>query len=324
MIVSCASKPQGKNNAPAWFSYESINQVFPEKEYLARIGSGENPQTAQLNADAELSAYFNQKIKTITQAEEKFSNTNNSTSSQKNLTRSVIISSNSELIGLKHTDCFFNKKENRYYICSYINRKETWELIEPKIKSYAIKFENAKQNIENETEPFNKIIIQNKILKEKEIFYNLYYIALGLLPEKAEKYFYLDSELQKLTYDNLSLKKTIKIHFISEGDITNRITTKAEELLSNEGFTISQSKSNYIAKLAVNTTATKSGDIYIIYPQIQITMEKANTTTLANFSKQLGKVSSYTKEAAERLALNKLETELETNFINNLLNTWSE
>ena len=319
MIFSCASTAQRTSAIPDWISYETINQEFPEKDFIARIGSGENPNLAQLKADAELSSYFNQNITSITQAQEKYLNENNSTTSQKALNRTITITTNSELIGLKHTDCFFNKKESLYYTCSYLNRNEAWFLIEPKLKSYSTNFENSIQGVDNESEIFNKIILQNKALQESEDFYKLYYLAYCITPEKAKKYSHYTTEIQKLSYENFELKSKIKIYTISNGDSSNRIKIKTEELLSNEGFIISQSKASYIATINLNTEVEKSKDIYLAYPQIKISIEKSDGTALATYSKQLGKISAYTKETTERLALNKLETELENNLINNLL-----
>ena len=319
MIYGCASTPHKSSTTPAWISYETINQVFPEKEYITGIGSGVNPTTAQLKADAELSSYFSQNIKSITQAEENYLNKNNSTSSQKSINRTITISTDSELIGLKHTDSFFNKKENLYYICAYINRNEAWNLIEPKLQSYTDNFENAKSSSLNETEPFNKIIFQKRALQKAEEFYNLYYLSYSITPENTKLYSHIDSEIQKLSYENFELISKIKIQTVSHGDSSNRIKTKTEEILSNEGFIISQTKASYIATININNIAEKSEDIYNVYPQIKIVIEKSDGTAIALYSKKFGKFSSYTKEAAERLALNKLETELEKNLINNLL-----
>lgn len=319
LIFGCTSTSNATSNAPDWISYETINNIFPENDFLARIGSGTTPYSAKLNADSELSSYFNQNIKSTTLAEDNYYSKNNSTTSNKTLTRTVTISTDSELIGIKHTDSFFNKQESLYYICTYINRKEAWNLIEPKLKSQVINFENAKRSSERENEELRKIIFQNKALQDADDFYNIYYITLGISSKNAEEYSFIDTEIQKLINENYKLRNKIKIQIISNGDNTNRIKTKIAELLSREGFTVSQTLSEYLATINVNTTTEKSGNVYLAYPQIQIAIEKTDGTTIAHFSKQIEKVSSYTKEAVERLSLNKLETELENNFVNNLL-----
>lgn len=319
LLVNCASNSIRTSKTPDWISYETINQVFPERDFIARIGSGATPYAAQLNADTEISSFFNQNIKSLTETEDNYINNNNSTISQKKLNRTVTISTDTEIIGLKHTDLFFNQKENSYYICSYINKKEAWNLIEPKLISYVKNLEIAKNSIKNEPETFLKILILNKTLKDSNDFYHLYYMALIMCPEKTKGYSNIDSEILKLTNDNYQLKKQIKIRIISNGDNSNRIKTKIEELFAKEGITVSQTNSSYLSTINVNTSSEKTNDVYSVYPQIQISITKQDGTVLTHFSKQFGKISSYTIEAAERLALNKMETELENNFINNLL-----
>lgn len=325
LIINCASNSDRIKNAPDWISYESINQVFPEKDFIARIGSGASPLSAQLKADSELSSFFNQNIKSFTEADDSYVNINNSTTSQKNLNRTVTISTDTEIIGLKHTDTFFNKTENCYYICAYINKKEFWDLIEPKLKSYAEKFELAKLNIKTESDNLRKILIQNNTLKDTNDFYHLYYLALSIIPKNANVYSNIDYEIQKLINDNYQLRNQIKIKLTTSGDSSNRIKTKIEELLAKEGITISQSNNTHLATININTSTEITNEFFFVYPQIQILVSKKDRTTLSHFSKQFGKISSYSKETAERLALNKIETELDNNFINNLLyNKWSE
>jgi len=325
LIISCASNPHSSSRIPDWISYETINHVFPENEYLARTRSGVTPYAAQINADSELSAYFNQNIKSITQAEDNYLNKNNSTTSQKTLSRSITITSDSELIGLRHTDSYFSKKENLYYICAYINRNEAWNLIEPKLKIFTTNFENTKISCKNESEPFNRVILQNRILKEADDFYKLYYLAYCLSPDNTKNYSHIDTQLQKLSQENFNLKNTIKLQIITNSNTSDQIKIKTEELLTKEGFVISQTKTSYLATINTNIIAEKTNEIYSVYPQFQISITKSDGTALANYSKQLNKISSYTKETAERLAINKLTTDLDNNLINNLLyKQWSE
>ena len=129
-----------------------------------------------------------------------------------------------------------------------------------------------------------------------------------------------------------SEKEAIKTKSTGYYEYKNNLYSKINKIFSLQSFNlfficiliyyIKDNKnlfSNKQKEQKVNNIAEKSEDIYNVYPQIKIVIEKSDGTAIALYSKKFGKFSSYTKEAAERLALNKLETELEKNLINNLL-----
>ncbi len=318
-FTGCVSKQSldSHNSIPLWLSNETINEVFPNEDYLAFVSYGKTLENARANADTELSSYFNQKIESSVLGEELFVEKNDVYHSQKNLTKTVKISTESDLIALRHTDPYYNKVEENYYICSYINRSEAWNLLEPKLNSSIKSFEQYKDRSKMELDIFKKLKLQNKALVYGQDFYKSYYLAIGIYPEKAESYSNIDLEIRELESTNFLLKNKNPFSIICNGDNSNRIITKIEELLSGDGLIVSQTNAIYCLRVNCNYDVQEIGETFVVYPQINILIETRDGVSQASFSKQLSKVSSYTKDAAERLALNKIEIELENNFIQN-------
>ena len=95
----------------------------------------------------------------------------------------------------------------------------------------------------------------------------------------------------------------------------NILKTKIENLLSINGFTISDSNEFYKCEILADIRGQEYGKVFIIYPQLSIIIKNNEGLGISSFARQLEKVSSYTQETTERIALNKIENELESCFI---------
>ena len=148
LIFGCNSVPDGmavKNQSkiPLWTSYDTISHVFPNSDYIARIGHGDNAESAKLNADSELASYFNHSVKTDIVARQNYSNQKGKSDIQKYLTKNISVQNDVEVIGLKHTDFYFDSAHNDFIVCSFINRNDAWKLLEPKLVR-AVNFINTR------------------------------------------------------------------------------------------------------------------------------------------------------------------------------------
>lgn len=327
--VGCASSKIGnsqKKEIPLWANSETISQIFPEKDFIARIGSGKTVELAKLNADSELSSYFSASIKSSRFAEENFTSKNGNTSVSKNLQSNIFIQTDSELFALRHTEPYFDEKRGDFIMCAYINRKEAWNLLEPKLNSISKAINSFYSESQNETENFQKIMILNSVLKNSEKFYKLYFSALLIAPQSANNLSDLKiAESNILNAENkiVKLKQNSVVFVNVQGDSSSRIKTKIEEVFNENGFVVSESekeKSFYFANANVAVKAEKSanGEIFSCYPQISISVKTIGGKTVFSFATQIEKVASYTKESCERMAFSKVEKEIEENFIKNL------
>lgn len=320
LFFSCATVSKNeKNRIPLWADLENISSVFPEKEYIARFGYGETSESAKLNADAELSVYFNNEILTHTSATEVLENKNTNTDIIRKLNRKIEISSNAELVALRHTDSWFDKSRNRYVVCAYINRNEAWQILQPKIESETTAFSKLYEESKKQSDTIKKIIFVTSALKQVDLFYEYYYLAMSLIPEKATQYSGIEKRIQQAIFDNKTLKTETALKIIFSGDDTWRVQSKLAQILSEDGFPIGNTSFKYKVNAITKIEIAENNGIFISYPQISVVIETKEGIVIASWAKQFKKVSAYNWNACERMCINKIEKELEDNFISEIL-----
>lgn len=327
MDAGCASTEtrtaRNQKDTPLWTSYETLGEVFSEDDFLARIGSGATETLARMNADSELSLYFSAKIESTVLASENYLNQNDRTSAQRQIVKSSLLEGNSDLAALRHTDFYFDEKHKIYTVCAYINRNEAWNLIEPKLSAVSDSINSLYAESKEQSEKFLRIIQLNDALQKSDEFYNLYFLAAGIVLQKAKAFSATQKIIQSAQNESARLKQESVILVNVKGDDSGRIKTKITEILSKGGFAVTSSRSEsslYTADTAVNAEISENGGFFVSYPQISVSIRTAAGKTLSSFAKQLEKVASYTKESCRAMALSRIENELEENLISGCLN----
>ena len=323
-LFPVSAKEKNTGNAPTWAFSEGISQAFPDELYLARSAFADDPDSARLKADAELASYFSTEIRSRVSASESYAtgknNVSESAERHKNLELQISVSSNARLPALRHTEAYYFKQEKSWCVCSYINREEAWSLIEPKLSSVSNKIESELKLSAQDKEPFFKALHLNRALKEEKEFHELYFVALCLVPGKAARYSTLEADILKGRNQKAKMEGQIKISLIVQGDNVERVEAKLSELFSMHGFSVSMENARYFVDAKSSVEAIESARVFVCYPRISVFIKKNNGEAIASWARQFPKVASYTKEACERMAMAKIEGELENVFITECLN----
>lgn len=303
---------------PLWTSYETINKIFPKTDFIARIGTGTNENSAKLNADSELSLYFSANIKNTISSSENYLNNNDIPLIQKQFSKNILLEGNSELFGLQHTDYFYDKKRKTFIICAYINKKAAWNLIEPKLSEIQDSINFLYKESQKQEENFLKILELNSVLQKSDEFFNLYFFAMEIMPQKAKNFSLVQEVIKNAKNESLKLKQECAIFVNVQGDSFERIKTKISEIFSKNGFsvaTLKNEKFSYFVDATVNTDVLENNNFFVCYPQISIYIKNTSGKTIFSFSKNYEKIASYTKESCKQMALARLENEINENVI---------
>ena len=321
LLMSCTSvKNQDENKLPLWYSYETLEDVFPNKDFIARIGRGDSLQAARMDGDFEIASFFRQSVRASIVSREEYFTREGSTSESNYLSKNMDFSTDLVLVGLRHTDFFYDKNRGEYSVCSYINRNDAWKILEPDITASLSDFKRYDFLSKNEKDLFKKISLQNRAIKESEKFYDLYFMALALVPHKASSYSAVEKLIRELKAENFIQKNKCLIKIESVDSSSNLIKTKVEEVFRREGFVVTEKQPVYHVWCEAFFEAMVKGSVYRSEPALRIKVEKIEDGTCMLYVKKIESVSSYTKEAAESLALNRMESEIEKNLMNELLN----
>lgn len=324
LIFGCSSVPNPNGRAvknqskiPLWTSYDTISHVFPDSDYIARIGHGDNAESAKLNADSELASYFNHSVKTDIVARQNYSNQKGKSDIQKYLTKNISVQNDVEVIGLKHTDFYFDSAHNDFIVCSYINRNDAWKLLEPKLDFSSDVVKQNYSQAETENELYTKILLLNRALAQSDDFYKNFFMAMAITPENAELYEATDDLIQEIISDCEKLKKRAVIFVKAEGENSERIKAKLESVFIDRGYVISASKNdyNYLVDLQSKFRLDLQAELFNAFPELSVTVTNKNGNTVDSYSKTYGRISAYSEDSCLRSAMYKIESDLKKNFL---------
>lgn len=299
-------------SGPKWVT--DLEKAFPTEDYVRAIGEGNSESSAKKSALSELSSYFNQTIYSQTQALRCIERDNSSYIEKGDVKQNLIASTKSDLFSVQYTNSVYDKRNEKYYVCAYLSRKDVWTVISQKMDVLMNSCKSSLRQVNKETELLKHLIQLNRIEQLYSDFYLLYEMALAIYPHRCSEYTSFAektvSELSALS--SIRVQATIKV--IVNGDKQNRIKGKICSLLSQNGITVSETNARYVLYTDVLWNESQFNGIYSSIPQIQITVSNRNTG-LAFYATKCEKLSAYNQETIEQIAIANLEEQLEERFI---------
>lgn len=298
------------SSSPKWLI--DLEKAFPTVDYIRTVGEGNSETFAKKAALSELSSYFNQTISSQTQALRCIERDNSSYIEKGDVRQNLITSTKSELFSVQYTRSVYDKRNEKFYICAYLVRKDVWNVISQKMDVVMNNCKSLINQINKETEILNQLIQLNRTEKIYSDFYSLYEMALAIYPHRCSEYTAfaekIVSELSVLP--SIRAQATIKV--IVNGDKQNRIKGKICSLLSQNGITVVEKNARYVLNADIIWNESQFNGIYSSIPQITVSN---NNTGLAFFAAKCERLSAYNQEIIEQIAFANLEEQLEERFI---------
>ena len=299
--------------SPEWLT--DLEKAFPTEDYVRAIGEGNSESSAKKSALSELSSYFNQTIYSQTQALRCIKRDNSSYIEKSDVKQNLISSTKSDLFSIQYTKSVYDKRNEKFYICAYLGRKDVWNVISQKMDVLMNNCKSSLKQINKETEILNQLIKLNRTEQLYSDFYLLYEMVLAIYPHRCSEYTSfaekIVSELSVLS--SIRAQATIKV--IVNGDKQNRIKGKICSLLSQNGITVAETNARYVLNADVIWNESQFNGIYSSIPQIQITVSNNNNTGLDFFAAKCERLSAYNQETIEQITFDNLEEQLEERFI---------
>lgn len=187
-MTSCTSN-YVKEPEPLWASYSTIEDIYPNSKFIARIGYSYDESGAEILAESELLSYFPHTVHSIVQGNqtmEEFGEVN--TNILRKIERNVTVESLQNLFDVYKTKIWFNPSNKQYVCCAYINRTDAWKLYIEKVRDSSNRFINFYNDAEKENEPINRIRLLNDALSAGSIFSDRLEIANSLSEDLTKKH----------------------------------------------------------------------------------------------------------------------------------------
>ncbi len=135
ILGSCASAPvaaqvtRSSANAPSWLS--NLDNGYPDKVYVAAVGTGDNRRSAESAAAGALASRFKVSIKVDTNAQQRYreivKQNQNYSEEERNIIQNVSTSSNESLLNLRYSEPYSDSR-GTVSIVAYIEREPTAQL----------------------------------------------------------------------------------------------------------------------------------------------------------------------------------------------------
>ena len=299
-------------SSPQWLT--DLEKAFPAEDYVRAVGEGNSESSAKKSALSELSSYFNQTIISQTNALRCIEQDNSSYIEKGEVKQNLIASTKSDLFAVQYTRSVYDKRNEKFYVCAYLVRKDVWNVISQKMDVLMNNCKSLLNQINKETEILNQLIQLNRTERLYSDFYSLYEMALAIYPHRCSEYTAFAEKIVSEISVLSSIRAQATIKVIVNGDKQNRIKGKICSLLSQNGITVVEKNARYVLNADVIWNESQFNGIYSSIPQIQITVSN-NNTELTFFAAKCERLSAYSQETLEQISFANLEEQLEERFI---------
>ena len=299
-------------SSPQWLT--DLEKAFPTEDYVRAVGEGNSESSAKKSALSELSSYFNQTIISQTNALRCIERDNSSYIEKGEVKQNLIASTKSDLFAVQYTRSVYDKRNEKFYVCAYLVRKDVWNVISQKMDVLMNNCKSLLNQINKETEILNQLIQLNRTERLYSDFYSLYEMALAIYPHRCSEYTAFAEKIVSEISVLSSIRAQATIKVIVNGDKKNRIQGKICSLLSQNGITVVEKNARYVLNADVIWNESQFNGIYSSIPQIQITVSN-NNTELTFFAAKCERLSAYNQETIKQIAFVSLEEQLEERFI---------
>ncbi len=302
---------------PKWL--DNLEAMYPSEEFLRTIGEGSTLKQAENEAITELSQSFNTKVKVVNQAIKDYNSivTEEKTDISKKYSfhQEAQISSKADLFCLKFSEPYFDKKQKRYFIVGYINKKNASKYYQHKIDDLMLQIKTIIDFAKKEHEPLYSILNFQKASKLTKI--GSYYIDAAVIinPEDSEKYKEY-AKLNSLIQGNVKAQRNRGTFMISCNDSRyNSVCVGISSILESSGFIISQTNPSYRIFVDLHFSEEEYEAGNFVRPDICITVRNSVGKEIESYSKLYPRYTHKNLNNAYKLALVRIQQDLEENFL---------
>ncbi len=306
LLNACSSKPKKETVSipePEWISNK--NSVFPDSLYLAQLGTGTTANEARNNSIAQLASYFNTNVKSLIEGETYTYNSSNDPGKvERTIKSSTVTYTDLALFALETEEPYFLGRENKWYCCAHINRKDAWNQYEPLVRDNKNTFYSIFSLAKEASEPLERIRIYKQTETASEEFLASLYRATMFSKKLTDEAFGQDRAIiasipglvQKEKNNCLLCLKT-------SGDLGGIISSTVNSIFTDLGFVTSdnEAKSYYIVESMLDYNEIKEDDLFIYYPSVKIIVKSQNKT-LYVYENKTDRVLSYNESKAKKTA----------------------
>lgn len=245
-LSGCASK--NDNPKPLWASYDTIEGVYPNSAYIARIAASDTKDGAATLAEGELGSYFSHSVRTEVEAREIMTEAN----VDRSIERTVTIESMHDLFDVHKTQPWFDSEMKQYICCAYINRSNALKLYEGVVRDARNKFRDLYDKATSERDPIKKISLLAACDEPGADFLEKLKITRFIYPGK-ETAFAGDRKLvEGLELEKEACRMNSVMYVSANNDEGGRLVRCLSQIISAEGFIVTENRADAVYEVLID------------------------------------------------------------------------
>ncbi|MCR5188493.1 MAG: hypothetical protein K6C97_06115 [Treponema sp.] len=334
-ICGCASK-QADTERPLWASNETIESVYPNATYIARIGYAASAEAAGSMAEAELASYFSHTVHSQVEATQVMvdskksgqeSNASDSKVSRK-IEKTVNVDSMQELFDVHKTQAWFDRQNKRYVSCAYIKRADGFKLYEGTVSQAKNIFRSYYDKAAAEKDPLEKLELLSACKESGEDYLDTLQVSRLLYPTK-ESAFAGDRKLAEgLDQEMAACRKNCRMYVKASNKDGEKLKACVTKIVKDQGFYVGENSSDAPYELLIDLDAGRNifGETLTCQPELRVSLKLVGSSSgdKLNYQKNLAKQSGFTAAQAlvDRKILASAEEELNSSLAEELKKLW--
>lgn len=303
--------------APKWLI--ELDKIYPTDEYLRMIGEAATLKQAENEAVNAVAQNFNTKIKVVNQAVKDYnsivSEGKSESSKLYSFHQEAIISSEADFLLLKYSEPYYDKKNKKYYIVGYINKKEASNYYNQKIEQLMTQISIICKLAETEHESLYALLNYQKAKKLAKLAYFYIDTACTINPIESEKYKKTNELLSKVYEKEMSTKKRGTFSISCKDRRYISVGTGISSILEQEGFILANKNPTYCISVEIHFQEEIYEAGNFVRPDISIIISNAEGVEIDSYSKVYPRYSHQNIENAYNLALVRIQQDLEENLL---------
>jgi hypothetical protein len=317
ILFSCATAPAG---LPDWAaSPRALAAVYPEDQYIARIGRGPTREAAEAAAAAEIALYFTSRVSASRGYRETAVQTNGVTRESLETETSAFVSSEINLFGIRYVqDAFYHRREKRWISAAYIKRDEAWAVYEPRFRQQSDAFRALYRAAESERDPFKKALRWRaaESYAQSAEFEAANTMGQMIHPQRMNAAFSaVRNEIAALPQKSVEARGNAGVYINCPVDFESALVNAFSRVLAAEGFPVSRTRA---AAAVVCTVTVNEGmqkrDLGIFYfPSVQAVFT-GTSGTLFTYTASAESAAAVRADVAKRRAYNALAEQIQKTF----------
>ena len=302
---------------PKWLT--NLESCYPDSFFIRAIGEGITSKQAEQDAVSSIALTFNSKVKVINTEVREYnsiiSETKTSSSKIYILNQESLITSDVEFYCIKFSDIYYDKKEKKYYVVGFVDRKEASVYYRQKIESYISIIKNIIEFSENEKESLYSILNYQKALSLSRIVSSYIDSASVIYPSESLIY---DDDINLISQiqSNIAVLKKKNSFYVDVNDSSYSVIGPAiSSILEKSGFVYTNINPKYRIIVDIHFSEENYEAGAFVRPDMIIRIINSSGETIDSYSKVYPRYSHQTIQNAYSLALVRIQQDLEENFL---------